>query len=108
VQVHESYQLLQTGTWWTSWCHDPNDVSPGGFAGITEAATTTVTFDGDLTLAGPLTEIIDAHVGFSVEESKSFGREYGCNNPTSTPQALWWQEKMGFANTKVTTVIQDW
>jgi hypothetical protein len=48
VQVHESYQLLQTGTWWTSWCHDPNDVSPGGFAGITEAATTTVTFDGDL------------------------------------------------------------
>jgi hypothetical protein len=32
--------------------------------------TTTVTFDGDLTLAGPLTKIIDAKVGFSVEESK--------------------------------------
>lgn len=83
-------------------------MSPGGFLGITEAVSTTVTFSADASLAGEISEFIDLSVGFQVEQSKSFGRSYGCNNYGQTTQAVWWQEKMGWAEAQVGTDIEGW
>ncbi|KAJ0162388.1 hypothetical protein CTA2_4647 [Colletotrichum tanaceti] len=98
-------EVREHGTWWTSWCHHRDAVNPDGVVLITQFKATTVTWTAGVGITLPmLGKAIKAKVGASVEISKGVGSSVGCHgdHSWSGPHGVYFQEKMGWANLKIT------
>jgi len=99
VEVHEH------GTWWTNWCHYHDAVNPDGVVLITQFKATTVTWSASVGITLPmLGNAIKAKLGVTVETSKGVGASIGCHgdHSWSSPHGVYFQEKMGWGNLKIT------
>ncbi|PNP74642.1 hypothetical protein FNYG_11978 [Fusarium nygamai] len=98
-------EVTDSGTWWTSWCHFRQGVEPDGIVFVTQFKSTTVTWSAGVGITLPmLGKAIKAKLGVSVENSKGLGVGVGCqgDHSWSGTHAVYFQEKMGWGNLKIT------
>ncbi|TQN65124.1 hypothetical protein CSHISOI_10310 [Colletotrichum shisoi] len=98
-------EIREHGSWWTNWCHHRDAVNPDGVVLITQFKATTVTWTAGVGITLPmLGKAIKAKLGVSVETSKGVGTSIGCHgdHSWSSPHGVYFQEKMGWGNLKIT------
>ncbi|KAF5978665.1 hypothetical protein FCOIX_5770 [Fusarium coicis] len=98
-------EVTDSGTWWTSWCHFRQGVEPDGIVFVTQFKSTTVTWSAGVGITLPmLGKAIKAKLGVSVENTKGLGVGVGCHgdHSWSGTHAVYFQEKMGWGNLKIT------
>jgi hypothetical protein len=80
---------------------------------MTQGYSKTVTWSGSLDIGVPfLSDFLSGNIGYSVEKSKSIGSGAGCVNTDGQAHSVWFQEQMGWAQTKshltITYKGADW
>ncbi|KAF1971989.1 hypothetical protein BU23DRAFT_599925 [Bimuria novae-zelandiae CBS 107.79] len=98
------YTVLSSGTWWTNWCHDRRTVWPDGVVLVGQSRSTSITVSSEISISIPkLGDAISAKLGYSITKTKSVDMSQGCHGRSdwTGPHGVWWQEKMGWAESEV-------
>jgi hypothetical protein len=109
VSSTQQMTLKGKGTWWTRWCHAGglHTRNQGSVAWVSVGHSTTVTWSGKISLAGPVGNFLGAQIGYDISRSRTISQGFGCVNQDGQPHGVWLQEKMGWAETTVVTTVKQ-